>query len=233
MDGRKSELLAGLTKEMLHKSKSEEFEQAALIRKIIEGINYILQPNRVNLYLENTNFLEEERSLALEQLKKDLNLEKLPERIEGYDISNIQGKEATGSMVVLTDGEIDKSQYRKFRIGPPAGGSGRPNDVAMHREMLQRRLKHDEWPLPDLIIIDGGKGQVNGAQLEIENYNLKIPVYGLAKRMEWLYKPEGEPIKLSGKSLSLKLLQKLRDESHRFAVSYHRKLRDRKAILGY
>lgn len=226
MDGRKQELLGDLIKEMMHKSKAAKFEEASSIKKIIEGINYVTSPNRVKLYLENPNFLAEESSLALKQLKKDLDLEKLPERIEGYDISNIQGKQATGSMVVLTNGEIDKSQYRKFKIRI----SGRPNDVAMHKEMLQRRLKHSEWQFPDLIIIDGGRGQVRGAQFEIRNLKFKIPVYGLAKRMEWLYPPEGEPIRLPKKSLSLKLLQRLRDESHRFALSYHRKLRDRVVI---
>src|SRR3990167_4314406 len=94
----------------------------------------------------------------------------------------------------------------------------------MHKEMMRRRLKHKEWPLPDLIIIDGGRGQVRGAELEIRNLKLKIPVFGLAKKQEWLYPPEGEVIKLPKRSLSLKLLQKLRDEAHRFAISYHRKL---------
>lgn len=221
MDGRKNALLGGLIKELNHKSKDQKYEEASSLKKIIGGIYYLTQPNRVKLYLENPNFLEQERSLALEQLKKDLKLPGLPMRIEGYDISNIQGKEATGSMVVLTGGEVDKSQYRKFKIRI----AGRPNDVAMHREMLSRRLKHEDWPLPDLIIIDGGRGQVNAAKYEISNAKSEIPVFGLAKRMEWLYPPEGEPLKLPRKSLSLKLLQKIRDESHRFAVSYHRKLR--------
>ena len=145
----------------------------------------------------------------------------MPKRIEGYDISNIQGKEATGSMVVLTNGEIDKSQYRKFKIRI----SGRPDDVGMHREILKRRLNHPEWKKPDLILIDGGRGQVRGAAEELAAAGQNIPVFGLAKRLEWLYPPDGEVLKLSKKSLSLKLLIKLRDEAHRFAVKYHRKLR--------
>lgn len=229
MDGRKQELLGDLIKEMMHKSKAAKFEEASSIKKIIEGINYVTSPNRVKLYLENPNFLAEESSLTLKQLKKDLDLEKLPERIECYDISNIAGKEATGSMVVLTNGEIDKSQYRKFKIRI----SGRPNDVGMMREMAKRRFRHDDWPTPDLIIVDGGRGQARGVYNELQNANYKLPIFGLAKREEWLYPPEGEVLKLSRNSLSLKLLQKLRDESHRFALSYHRKLRDRKAILGY
>lgn len=214
LDGKKVQLLEELTKEMLAASKREQFEQAAQLKKMIYGINYLTQSNRVKAYLENPNFLEEETTLALRQLQKDLNLYKIPQRIEGYDISNIQGKEAVGSMVVLTNGAIDKSQYRKFKIKI----SGRPNDVGMLKEMIRRRMKNN-WPLPDLIIVDGGRGQARAVKSQ-------IPVYGLAKRMEWLYPPKGDVIKLSKRSLSLRLLQKLRDESHRFAVAYHRKLRD-------
>mgnify|MGYP003393295591 CR=1 FL=1 len=223
LDGKKEELVTELTLEMQGFSLEQEFEQAGKIKQIIDGINYLTQTNRTGLYLENPNFLQDERQLALEQLQKDLNLKKIPERIEGFDISNISGIDSVGSMVVLTNGEIDKSQYRKFKIHI----TGNPNDVGMHKEMMRRRLKHSEWLFPDLIIIDGGRGQVRGAQFEISNFKFKIPVFGLAKRMEWLYPPEGEVIKLPRKSLSLKLLQKLRDESHRFAITYHRKLRDR------
>lgn len=223
MDGKKDDLLSQLVLEMMQASKQQRFEDAQRIKKSMEGINYLTQTNRTALYLENPNFLEDEREKALKELQKDLGLNKLPERIEGYDISNIQGKQATGSMVVLTNGEIDKSQYRKFKIII----TGRPNDVGMHKEMMRRRLKHKEWPMPDLILIDGGRGQVRGVKFQISNSKFQIPVYGLAKRMEWLYPPEGEIVKLPRRSLSLKLLQKLRDESHRFAISYHRKLRDK------
>jgi len=216
LDGKIDKLIEELSKEMMRLAETQQFEQAAKLKKIIDGINYLTQPNRVQAYLENPNFLEEETSLALQQLQKDLNLGKIPERIEGYDISNIQGTHAVGSMVVLTEGGIDKSQYRRFKIKI----AGKPNDVGMMREMINRRLKHPEWPLPDLIIIDGGRAQARAVKLE-------IPVFGLAKRMEWLYPSAGEVIKLPKKSSSLRLLQKLRDESHRFAISYHRKLRDR------
>ena len=227
LDGKKDELVEDLSEEMLRYSNLQLFEEAGKVKKILTGIAYMTQTNRVAQYLQNPNFLEDEKQLALEQLKKDLNLSKLPGRIEGYDISNIGGKEAVGSMVVLTNGEIDKSQYRKFKIHI----SGKPNDVGMHKEMMRRRLKHKDWPFPDLIIIDGGRGQVRGAEFEIRNLKFEIPVFGLAKREEWLYPPEGEIIKLSRKSLSLKLLQKLRDESHRFAITYHRKLH-RKSIMN-
>lgn len=222
LDGKKEELVQDLTEQMFQASKKEEFEAAGKIKKMLEGIAYMTQTNRVSSYLANPNFLEDENKKALEQLQKDLSLPTVPERIEGYDISNTQGKDATGSMVVLTQGEIDKSQYRKFKIHI----SGRPNDVGMHKEMMRRRLKHKEWKIPNLIIVDGGRGQVRGVASILHTTNYKLQIYGLAKRMEWLYPPQGEVIKLSKKSLSLKLLQKLRDESHRFAISYHRKLRD-------
>lgn len=221
MDGRKDELLEELQKEMEDKSKNLEFEEAAKIKRIIAGITYMLQPNRVSSYLENPNFLEDENKIGIEELKRVLNLPELPERIEGYDISNFQGQESTGSMVVLTNGEIDKSQYRRFKIKI----TGKPNDYGMHEEMMGRRLKNS-WPLPQLFIIDGGRGQVRAAQKKLLEKGINTPVFGLAKRMEWLYPPEGEVIKLPKRSLSLRLLQKLRDESHRFAVSYHRKLRN-------
>lgn len=227
LDGKKDELVADLLGEMNKLSLQQKFEEAAKLKKILSGIVYLTQTNRVQSYLENPNFLEDEKNLALQELQKDLNLAKIPERIEGYDISNIGGLQAVGSLVVLTHGEIDKSQYRKFKINPPAGELGKPNDVGMHKEIMQRRLKHKEWPYPDLFIIDGGRGQVRGVHSELLALNINIPIFGLAKRLEWLYPPEGEIIKLPKKSLSLKLLQKLRDESHRFAITYHRKLRDR------
>lgn len=223
LEGKKQQLLDELSHEMKIASDEQKFEEAAEVKKMIDGINYLTQVNRTHLYLENPNFLEEETKKALEVLQKDLGLTKLPERIEAYDISNIQGKDAAGSMVVLTNGEIDKSQYRKFKIRI----SGRPDDVGMTREMVKRRFKHSEWSTPDLILVDGGRGQVRVVKLETRNLKLEIPVFGLAKRMEWLYPSEGEVIKLPRKSLSLKLLQKIRDEAHRFAVTYHRKLRDK------
>lgn len=223
LDGKAPELISQLRSEMMQLAKEQKFEEAGKIKKSLEGISYLLQPNKVKLYLENPNFLQEENKLALKQLQEELKLAKLPQRIEGYDISNISGKEATGSMVVLAHGGIDKSQYRKFRIRI----SGKPNDVGMMKEMIKRRLSHPEWSLPDLIIVDGGRGQAKAAKSEIQNSKLEVALFGLAKKREWLYPPEGDIIKLSKKSLSLKLLQKLRDEAHRFAVSYHRKLRGR------
>ena len=241
LDGKKSELLEELSKEMEQLSKEQKYEEASGIKKIIEGINYITAPTKITNYLVNPNFLEDLNQNSLEELQKALNLPELPIRIEAYDISNFQGKEATGSMVVLTNGEIDKSQYRRFKIKI----TGKPNDYAMHQEMMSRRLKHDEWPLPQLFLIDGGRGQVTAVHTVIlnvvkdlskkspetdssampQNDISRIPIYGLAKREEWLYPPEGEVVKLSKRNLGLRLLQKIRNESHRFAITYHKKLR--------
>lgn len=223
LDGKKEELVKDITEQMMRVSSEQKFEEAGKFKRILDGINYMTQTNRVQFYLDNPNFLQEERQLALEQLRKDLDLNKLPQRIEAFDISNIQGKNAVGSMVVLTDGDIDKSQYRRFKIR----AEGRPNDVGMMKEMVIRRFSHPEWPSPDLVLVDGGRGQAKAAQFSIFNSQFSIPVFGLAKKTEWLYPPEGGVIRLSRKSLSLRLLQKIRDEAHRFAISYHRKLRDR------
>lgn len=220
LDGKKEQVISDLSKEMNDLSKKLEYEKASNIKKTIEGINYLTKKNDIHGYLENPNFAENQNILALESLKKDLNLVKLPERIECFDISNISGKNATGAMVVLTEGDIDKSQYRKFKINI----SGKPNDVGMLKEMMERRFKHLEWPMPDLILVDGGITQVRAVFTEIQNTKYNIPVFGLAKRMEWLYSPEGKIIKLSRSSKSLLILQKIRDEAHRFAIAYHRKL---------
>lgn len=221
LDGKKHELLDDLTKEMTTLSKAQEYEEASKIKKIIEGINYVTAPTKITNYLVNPNFLEDLNQNSLEELQKALNLPELPTRIEAYDISNFQGKEATGSMVVLTNGEIDKSQYRRFKIKI----TGKPNDFAMHAEMMGRRLIHDEWPLPQLFLIDGGRGQVTTDFKVLQEHKINVPIFGIAKREEWLYPPEGDPIKLPKKNLGLRLLQKIRDESHRFAITYHKKLR--------
>lgn len=226
MEGKKSQLVKELTDEMMKAAEKEKFEEAQALKKMLSGVVYLTQSNRVQTYLENPNFLEDEKDRALKQLQKDLKLPTLPSRIEAYDISNIQGGDATGSMVVLSHGEVDKSQYRKFKIKI----SGRPNDYGMHKEMLQRRLNHPDWPLPNLILIDGGRGQAKVAGLAVKGRGLNIPVFGLAKRMEWLYPPEGEIVKLPRSNLSLKLLQKIRDEAHRFALSFHHKLRARRVF---
>lgn len=162
---------------------------------------------------------------ALIELKKYLKLEKVPHVIEGYDISNISGKFAVGSKVSFKDGKPDKKKYKHFKMETPG-----PNDFAMMEELLTRRLKMVEQdPEPDLIVIDGGKGQLGMACGVLEELNLThIPIIGLAKEFEEIYVPNSKrPIIIPKNNKALHLLQQVRDESHRFAITYHRKLRSK------
>ena len=160
---------------------------------------------------------------SLMELKKYLKLEKVPHVIEGYDISNISGKFAVGSKVSFKDGKPNKKMYKRFKMETPG-----PNDFAMMEELLTRRLKMiDKDPEPDLIVIDGGKGQLGMACGALEKLNLThIPIIGLAKEFEEIYLPNSKrPIIIPKNNIALHLLQQVRDESHRFAITYHRKLR--------
>lgn len=176
-------------------------------------------------------------TLALDELQKVLNLKETPFRIECFDISNIQGTNSVASMVVFENGKPNKSQYRKFKIKI----DGEPNDFAMMKEALTRRfhLSHREpgeeetqqkWPLPNLLVVDGGKGQLGMAVEVLKNYSLNIPVIGLAKREEEIFWPgKSDPILLPKSDYALQLLQRLRDEAHRFAITFHKKLRSKQA----
>ncbi|ACI20004.1 excinuclease ABC subunit UvrC [Dictyoglomus thermophilum] len=168
--------------------------------------------------------------LALSELQRIFNLQNLPVSIEGYDISNLQGREAVGSRVYFQNGYPEKTKYRRYKIKytPEL-----PNDYLMLQEVIRRRLKNiEEDPLPDIMLIDGGKGQLS-AVLEVFN-ELKIEpkfILALAKEKEEIFVPgRSEPILLSYDSPALHLLQQVRDEAHRFAVSYHRKLRSKKLM---
>ena len=146
-------------------------------------------------------------------------------RIETYDISNIQGKQATGSMVVFEKGKPAKQEYRKFKIRI----AGKPNDTAMLKETLERRFKHTEWRYPDIILIDGGKPQLTAAKKAREGFaNTKnIPLLAIAKRFNELFiEDKTEHVLLNTLSITLSnLILFMRDEAHRFAITYHRKLR--------
>lgn len=165
---------------------------------------------------------------VLEKLKNDLSLETLPYHIEGFDISNISGTDSVGSMVVFENGAPVNSKYRQFNIKNVEG----IDDFAMMAEVVYRRYSrvlNESKPLPDLILIDGGPGQVSAAKKSLEDLSLdNIPLIGLAKQYEHIITPENEVIILSQKSDSLKLLMRIRDEAHRFAVSSHRRKRTAK-----
>jgi excinuclease ABC subunit C len=170
---------------------------------------------------------------AVEQLKKDLRLPQPPRRIEAIDISNISGQDAVGSLVVFKDGKPLKSDYRRFKIKTVTG----PNDFAMVREVVERRYgrrKQEGALLPDLVLIDGGKGQLSSAKEVLDQMDLRdLPVIGLAKRLEEVFMPGlADPQNIPKHSSSLKLLQAVRDEAHRFAVAYHHKLRQLRTITS-
>jgi excinuclease ABC subunit C len=154
-------------------------------------------------------------------------LEQIPERIECYDVSNIQGNFAVGSMVVFTNGLPDKNEYRKFKIKYTSG----INDFAMMAEMIARRIKHTEWKKPNLMLIDGGKGQLSIVKKTIHNAQYTVPIASLAKKNEELFIPNrSDSIRLAKNNEGLKLVQRIRDEAHRFAITYYRGLHNKYII---
>jgi excinuclease ABC subunit C len=177
---------------------------------------------------------------ALSELEEELSLPARPKRIECYDNSNIQGASPVSSMVVFVDGKPATSQYRRFRVKTVVGA----DDFATMQEVLRRRFKRasvvetengaraDAWDLPDLVIIDGGKGQLGAAVEAMRELGVyEIPAVGLAKQHEELFLPgEGEPIVLPRGSEALYLVQRIRDEAHRFAITYHRQVRGKSQI---
>jgi excinuclease ABC subunit C len=175
-------------------------------------------------------------SAALEEIKEALDLPRPPERIEGYDISDIQGMAAVGSLVVFDKGKPKPAHYRRFKIKSVAGA----DDYAMLSEVLKRRFKRADaatgaWAIkPDLVLIDGGKGQLNAATKAMKEMEAgEIPAAGLAKENEELFVPgKSKPIVLPPSSPGLQLLQRLRDEAHRFALGYHHRVRKRETFAS-
>lgn len=216
--------------------KDEEFEKAAFIQKQIERMDVITSPDYSPFSYEQKPDLYFER-IAKEKssLKKILNKYGLEtgelNRIECYDISNFQGSEPTGSMVVFTNGDSDKKEYRRFKIK----SKNTPDDFLMHQEMMERRLKRQDWARPDLLVIDGGKGQVSSVLEVLEKLGESIPMIGLAKKEEIIVLPKRidgvihfTEINLDNKIPGINLLRRLRDEAHRFAITYHRLLRKKR-----
>jgi len=191
----------------------------------------------------NAQHLLEERRLQREaqkgkipqsvtSLQRDLSLDEPPRRIEGVDISNFQGSETVGSLVVMIDGKPRRSEYRHFRI---RSSDGAPDDFSSIHEVVTRRfrgLRERGEAYPDLLMIDGGKGQLSSALAALHELEIhSVPVVGLAKRLEEIFRPdESQPLILPRASASLRMLQVLRDEAHRFAVNYHRKLRGKRTL---
>ena len=168
---------------------------------------------------------------SLKALQRDLRLPAPPRRIECFDISNIQGADTVASLVVFSDGKPKKSEYRKFKIRTVDG----PNDFASMQEVVERRytrLLQEKGMLPDLIIVDGGRGQLSSAIEVLSKLKLHaVPIIGLAKRLEEVFLPgQSESLQLPRTSSGLRLMQQIRDEAHRFAVTFHRSLRTKRII---
>ena len=192
--------------------------------------------NAKQSYDQRFRVLQPAMKAIQEALQDALTLEELPRRIECFDISHIQGAETVASMVVWEDGAMKKSDYRKFQVKTVSG----VDDFASMREVIQRRykrLQEDKKPFPSLILIDGGLGQLHAAYAALEEIGVTLqPLASIAKREEviYVYGQEDEPVVLDRRSPVLHLVQKIRDESHRFAVTYHRKrrqMRDRDSEL--
>lgn len=227
LSGRIRNLESELTREMTSLAKNQQYEQASVIKKQIEKLQhltttYFLPPE----FLERPTLVDDLTLAKLKDLQSALSLPKLPKRIECYDISNIQGNLATGAMSVFTNGQPDKGEYRKFKIK----FTKKPNDYEMLKEIISRRSKNN-WPKPDLMIIDGGRGQLNAVLSAISKHSLNTYVISLAKRFEEIYTQNRVlPISLPKESPARQLAQAIRDEAHRFAITYHRLLRSKKLL---
>jgi excinuclease ABC subunit C len=211
LEGKKKKLLTELEKQMRQYSRKNEFEKAAEARNRIFALRHIRDVALIS---------KENYELGT------MNYENL--RIEAYDISNISGDFATGSMVVFAGPRPDKSQYRKFKILTVDG----IDDVRMMREMLRRRFQND-WPLPDLIFVDGGKGHLNMAENVVAESGHDIPVVGVAKgpgrkKVDIYYNKEA--LAFREVISNSRLVERIRNEAHRFAISYHRKLRKKNFV---
>jgi len=220
LEGKKQIVTRGLKRKMNQEASKENFRAAARIKKQITALEKVVWHAKIlnSLALSpQKDWIKTKR-----ELKKIFN-QKI-ERIEAYDISNIQGQQATGSMVVFMQGLPHKSSYRQFKIKGPS----LPNDTAMMKQVLQRRLKHKEWPYPQLILIDGGKGQLNVARKAIlENRAKGIILLALAKKKNHIFMAgQKELIELNTLPESIQsLFLWIRDQSHDFAKRYHHKLR--------
>lgn len=239
LNGKKDLILKDLIKEQRGYIKLEEFEKAQEIQNKVDRINEItserFEPFR---YIQKPNFyferIDKEVKSLLEIIKPYYKSLNGLERIECYDISNFQGKNATGSMVVFINGHKTPSEYRRFKIKTKST----PDDFHMMSEVLSRRFKKDEWGRPSLIVIDGGKGQVGAALKALAIRNKNIPIIGLAKKEEIIVFPIKVPdrlyfeeVNLSNSTPGINLLRTIRDEAHRFAITYHKNLRKKEFLL--
>jgi len=214
-----SEGMAGYLSEQKGRSVQVTVPKIGEKKKLVE----LVEKNIEHSFLKN--------ELKVQDLQAGLGLDQVPEVIECFDISHLSGTSMVGSMVQFRNGAPDKENYRRFRIKTVEG----IDDFASIAEIVKRRyhrLVEEDAPFPDLIIIDGGKGQLAAALSALDGLGLAIPVIALAKREEDVYLPgEMLPRRLDEKGMALHFLQEIRDEAHRFAIAYNRLLRSR-ALTG-
>lgn len=227
-EGKKEKIIKNLKKEMAASSRQENFEEAAQLRNQIFSLEHVQD---VAVLTKDSLFPERSRAKpkGWQRAGSGHNFINIFGRIEGYDISNISGTSATGSMVVFENGKQNKNEYRKFKIKTLTT----PNDVGMMKEVMSRRLKHiADWPLPDLILVDGGWGQINAVREILSEHKIKIPVLGIAKgfdrKQDRLIVDSKNPELIRIAELHKNIFLHLRDEAHRFAIGYHKLLRRKK-----
>ncbi|MBR2374662.1 MAG: excinuclease ABC subunit C, partial [Clostridia bacterium] len=230
-------------KELLEKYFKEKFGKKVEIVLAKQGVKRQLldmaEKNAADYLSKSVDKIKHKDDMtknACQRLKDVLGLKKYPKRMECYDISNISGVDKVGSMVVFIDGESDRSSYRRFKIKTVEGA----NDYASHQEMMRRRLaklgtdEEDRFPKPDLIVIDGGKGQLSAVKAIFDEAGITdIELISLAERDEeifTLFSPES--IRLDRRDHALKMLQRLRDEAHRFAITYFRNIHSKRNLAS-
>ena len=226
LEGNRKTLLIEIEKEMRKKAEENDFEAAAKLRNQL----FALKELKKKIVFSNKEFMSISEDEALKQLKDLLNLKAVPKRIEGYDISHQSGEAVVGSMVVFVNGASDRAEYRKFKLR-----NQKNDDTKNLREVIERRLKHEEWQLPDLVILDGGENQINAVKDLLDQKN--IPVIGRNKSGDHtrnadvnIVIPGQGVFNINKDSHVAKLIARIDEESHRFAITYHRLLR-RKNML--
>src|SRR3990167_190205 len=223
LEGHRAALVRGLTRRMKEYSAGRQYEKAKSVYEQIRALSSLPQ----------ADVLKKRTSQVLAALKDAFSLPKEPERMEGFDISNITGREPVGSMVVFLNGRPARSEYRRFRIKTVKG----INDYDMMREVIRRRftrfLEEKQVP-PDLVVIDGGKGHLSAAGDELRKLGLgKIPMISIAKQHEHLFELGREAARIYPQnSPLLQMIQHLRDEAHRFAITLHRRLHRKEALVS-
>jgi excinuclease ABC subunit C len=218
--------LTGRRGEAVHLLRADNDEDQKLVKLSQANARFLLDEFKLQK-MKRADYVPH----GIRSLQKELRLDKPPRRMECFDISNIQGADTVASMVVFVDGRPKKAEYRKFRIRSTGG----PDDFASMREVVKRRYERalaEGLELPDLVVIDGGKGQLSSAVEVLQALGLADqPVIGLAKRLEEVFVPgKSDPEMIPKASTSLRLLQQIRDEAHRFAIAYHRTLRAKRTL---